>query len=251
MHILYLDESGGPNSWNEQKNFVLGGVAIHEGRIYSITKELNEIQKKYFPEISFPIEFHVTPIRQGKGPHFKPMSKDAREELISDIYEVIQKQYFPNLIAFAASIDASAVRNPNQVTHDCFEAVCQKFNLYLYHQYKQDNPNKGLLVIDRGREKQYLQIFSEFKNSEEVQKYLANIVDIPYFAACSETRMLQLADFVANAVWRYYEHEIDEEMKYILGKFYRGPKNHPTLGLTHITSRDACGCYACTYNRRY
>jgi len=251
MHILYLDESGGPNSWNEQKNFVLGGVAIHEGQIYSLTKELNDIQEKYFPGISFPIEFHVTPIRQGKGPYFKNMSLDARKELIQDVYRVIEKQYFPSLIAFATSIDATAVKNPTQVTHDCFEGVCQKFNLYLYHQYKQENPNKGLLVIDRGREKQYLQIFSEFKNSEEVQKYLANIVDIPYFTACRETRMLQLADFVANAVWRYYEKNECEEMNHIISRFYRGPRNYPTSGLTHLTLDDTCKCYACNYSSRY
>jgi hypothetical protein len=251
MHILYLDESGGPNSWNAQRNFVLGGVAVHEGQIYSITKDLNEIQEKYFPGISFPIELHVTPIRQGKGPYFKKMSKDAREELITDVFRVIKKQFFPSLIAFATSIDASAVKNPTQVTHDCFEEVCQSFNLYLYHQYRKDDPKKGLLVIDRGREKQYLQIFSEFKSSEEVQKYLANIVDIPYFTACRETRMLQVADFVANAVWRYYEHGIDQEMNLIIRKFYRGPRHHPTSGLTHITSDDTCGCYACTYNTGY
>ncbi len=46
MHILYLDESGGPYSWNVQKNFVLGGVAIHEGQIYNLTKAMNDLQEK-------------------------------------------------------------------------------------------------------------------------------------------------------------------------------------------------------------
>mgnify|MGYP006302027071 FL=1 len=148
MHLLYLDESGGPNSWQVQKNFVIGGVAIHEGQIYSISKQLDDIQKKYFPDIHVPIEFHVSPIRHGKGPHFNNFSKETREKIISDLYEIIHRQHYPNLIAFATSMNISMVRSPSQVCQNCFENVCQNFNLYLYHQYKRNNPSKGLLVIE-------------------------------------------------------------------------------------------------------
>lgn len=229
-----------------QKNFVLGGVAIHEGQIYSLTKELNDIQEKYFPGITVPIEFHITPIRKGKGPHFNKFSKETREQIIDDVFNIIHKTYFPNLIAFATSIDVSAVKSPNQVCRDCFENVCQNFNLFLYHQYKKGIPSKGMLIIDRGREKQYLQIYSEFKQSEAVEKYLGNIIDIPYFAACRETRMLQIADFCANAVYRYYESGITKQMDKILPRFYRGPKYHPTSGLNHIINDETCQCYACS-----
>jgi len=250
MHILYLDESGGPNSWNVQKNFVLGGVAVHEGQIYSLTKELNDLQEKYFPDIPVSIEFHVSPIRGGKGPHFGKFDKETREEIIDSVYEIISKQYFPNLIAFATDIDISAVKNPTQVSHSCFESVCQSFNLYLYHQYKKHIPSKGLLVIDRGREKQYLSQFNEFRDSEAVQKYLGNVVDIPYFTACAETRMLQLADFVANAVWLYYEKGITKQMDKILPRFYRGPSYQIMSGLNHIIEGEECECYACNFLRK-
>jgi len=249
VHILYLDESGGPNSWNTQKNFVLGGAAVHEGQIYTMSKELDALQEKYWPGISFSIEFHVSPIRHGKG-IFREMSRDLRENLIADVYKVIGKQIFPGFIAFATSIDASAVQNANQVTHDCFEEVCQNFNRYLYHQFKRDTPAKGLLVIDRGRDIIYRQLFREFKDSPDVQKYLAGIVDIPYFTACRETRMLQIADFIANAVWRYYEYGEDQALNEIIGRFYRGPRPYLDSGLAHITSDDTCDCYACTYKNK-
>lgn len=228
-----------------QKNFVLGGVAIHEGQIYTLNKELNTIQEKYFPGITVPIEFHVTHIRKGKGPHFNKFSEDVRERIIDDVYNIIQKAYFPNLIAFATSIDISAVKNPNQACHACFEDVCQNFNLFLYHQYKKGIPVKGLLIIDRGREKQYLQHFGEFKKSKAIQEYLGNIIDIPYFAACSETRMLQIADFCSNAVFRYYETDITQEIDKILPRFYFGPRYHPIFGLKHMTEDRTCQCYAC------
>ena len=245
MHILYLDESGSPNSWQVQRNFVIGGVAIHEGQIYSLSRALNAIQEKYFPGITVPIEFHVTPIRKGSGPYFNQFNRETRQNIIDDIYNIINRTYFPNLIAFATCIDVSAITHPNQECYDCFKDVSQNFNLFLYHQYTKGIPAKGMLIIDRGRERQYLEIYSEFKRSEEVTEYLGNIIDIPYFAACRETRMLQLADFVANAVFRYYESDIPDDMDIIMPRFYKGPRYHPISGLNHITAEAECQCYAC------
>jgi len=246
MRILYLDESGGPNSWNDQKNFVLGGVAVHEGQIYSLTRELNTLQEKYFPGISIPIEFHARPIRQGKGPHFNKFSFDTRSEIIDDIYDIIRKSGFPNIIPFATVIHVSAVINSNQVCRDCFTDVCQNFNLYLYDQYKKGFPGKGLLIIDRGREGQYRQHFGELKKSEAVEEYLGNIVDIPYFAACRETRMLQVADFVSNAIFRYYESDITDNFDKISSLFFKGTYRYPINGLNHITKDENCQCCVCT-----
>ena len=220
-------------------------MAIHEGQVYSLTKEMNDLQEKYFPGIKVSINFHASAIGYGKGPHFDKFNEAEREEILDDVYNILHKSYFPNLIAFATCIDISAVTGPSQVTYDCFRAICQNFNLFLYHQYRMGHRNKGMLIIDKGREKQYHQMFYEFKKSPDVQEYLANIIDIPYFGASSETRMLQLADFVANAVFRYYESGITKHMDLILPRFYRGPRYHPTRGLNHITQEATCQCYAC------
>jgi len=79
MYLLYLDESGDPNGWQIQKHFVLGGVAIHEGQIYTLNQKLDAIQKQYFPGISFPISFHATEIMRGKA-HFKDFAPNIREK---------------------------------------------------------------------------------------------------------------------------------------------------------------------------
>jgi hypothetical protein len=247
MYLLYLDESGGPNSWNIQKNFVIGGVALHEGQIYKLTKSLNEIQGKYFPGVTVPIEFHIAPIKMGRPPHFNNFTEEERHLIINEIYNLIERTVYPNLILFSSCIDISAVTDPNQASHDCFEDICQSFNKFLMHRYKRGFPEKGLLIIDRGREKQYIQHFSEFKRSPDVEKYLGNIVDIPYFGACSETRMLQLADFVANAVFRYYESDDKTNFDKIMPRLYKGPGFDPIWGLNHITKDNKCQCYACTY----
>ena len=41
MYILYIDESGDYNNWEENKNFVLAGVAVHEGQIGKISGRLD------------------------------------------------------------------------------------------------------------------------------------------------------------------------------------------------------------------
>lgn len=245
MHLLYLDESGEPNSWQVQKHFVLGGVAIFEGEIYGLTEELNAIQNKYFPGITIPITFHATEIRNGKG-HFRKFTPEIREQILADVYNVIRNTRFPSLIAFATALNISAVQNTMQVRRDTLEDICQRFNTFLRRQFKKGHPAKGLLIIDRNRAEQYRQLIADFQRSGTKYGYLGNIVDIPYFARCHETRMLQLADFCAYAVFRNYEREDTTYLDIIQPRFDRRHKNHPPDGLKHIT-KASCNCLACSW----
>jgi hypothetical protein len=245
-----LDESGDPFGWKQQRNFVLGGIAVHETQIYRLSNKLDQLQKEYFPDRQIPVEFHVTQIRNRKD-EYSSFSEDEREEIISKVYSILAKQRFPRVILFATSLDVSALPNRAAATQINFENICKNFNLNLYHSMlhakKTGKPfSKGLVIIDRGREKRYLQLFDEFRRSEEVEGYLANVVDIPYFGACSDTRMLQYADFVSNAVWRYYEYGDSEHIDQIKHLFYCGSENWPVSGLNHITKHD-CDCYSCSF----
>ena len=53
-----------------------------------------------------------------------------------------------------------------------------------------------------------------------------NIVDIPYFSASQDTRMLQLADFCVYAVYRYYEKDNPVYLNKILPRFDRRDLHH-------------------------
>jgi len=246
MYLLYLDESGDQKSWQIQRNYVLGGVAVHEGQVYALSKELDALQNHYFPGIAISIAFHVTEIR-GHKHHFERFAPAVREKIISDVYSIIQNTRFPNLIAFATCIDISSVQNPAQVRRTVFEDVCLRFNTFLLRQYKAGYPSKGMLIIDENRAPQYRELIEDFKNAGTKGGYLGNIADIPYFARCHETRMLQLADFCSNAVFRYYERGDDTHMKTILSRFDRRPSSLFLDGLKHIT-KNPCQCVAC-YNR--
>jgi len=243
MNLLYLDESGSADGWKVQDHFVLAGVAVHEGQIYGLTREIDAVQTKYFPSISIPVEFHATEIRRGKN-RFKDFNPSRREEILTDMYNVICNATYPNLVAFATAIHISAVENPMQARRIILEDICQRFNRFLTRKFKTGLPSKGLLIIDRNREEEYRQCISEFQSSGTKYGYIDNIVDIPYFARCHETRMLQLADFCANAVFRYYESDESKYLDMILPRFDKRSKEGPLDGLKHIT-KEECECYAC------
>jgi hypothetical protein len=247
MYLLYLDESGDPNGWQYQKNYVLAGVAIWEGQIWRLSCELDNLQDKYFHGISCPIAFHASDIRRGKGTHFENMKPELREEILKEVCNVVANSVFPSLVAFATTVDISAYESPLQVRRLTLEDVCARFNTFLMRQFKANKGSKGLLIIDRNREGEYRSLMADFKRDGVKSGYLGQIVDIPYFAGCSDTRMLQLADAVANAVFQYYEKGIAEYLDIILPKFDRREKDHPPDGLKHFTKNQPCPCPACNW----
>jgi len=243
MYLLYLDESGDPYSWQNQKSYVIGGLAVHEGQIHGISIQMDGIQNKYFPGIQIQIAFHASEIRRGKG-HFQGITPSRRTQILQDVYALMGNATFPNLIVFATAIDITAVKDPVQARRDTFEDVCEKFNAFLVHQYQRGHPAKGLLLIDENREAEYRVLVNDFKKQGTTHGYLGNVVDIPYFARCHQTRMLQLADFVANAIFEYYERNDSANLNIILHRFYGNAWGSLSAGLGHITQKK-CTCVTC------
>ncbi len=249
MYVIYLDESGDPNSWQNQNNFVIAGVAVHEGQIWQLTQQIEKIQGHYFPGISIPIKMHANEIRGGKG-RFRDLSEADRGQLLDEMYKVVSEARFPNLVAFATAIDISAVHTPEQALLDTFEDVAERVNMFLVRQFRRGHPDKGLLIVDRSTysENRYMTLISESRRSGTTHGYLGNIVDIPYFSQSGDTRMLQLADFCAYAAYRHYESRDDEYFNRILPRFDRRAPSHPPDGLKHIVAPgQSCDCVACSW----
>lgn len=247
MYLLYIDESGDPNGWQSQKHFVLAGVAVFEGQVHNLTKQLDSIQASYFPAIPVPLAFHATDIRAGHN-HFRNLHPSKREQLLDDLYESISTVRFPNLIAFATVMHISAAKNATQALRDTFEDIVQRFNIFLVRQYNAGYKNKGLLIIDRAREQRYRELVSDFHRSGTTYGYIGNIVDIPFFARRHDTRMLQLADLCANAVFRYYEVNDTKYFNKVLPRFDRRTPEHPPDGLKHLIHQ-SCSCQACSWRQ--
>jgi hypothetical protein len=247
LYLLYLDESGDPGAWTTgaQNHFVIGGVAVHEGKIREYSEKLDAIQAKFFPKIQVPIAFHASEIRNGKD-RFRELSPADRAVLLDDLYEVLHQARFPNLIAFATVMHISAVQNSDQVLHDTFEDVCQRFNTFLVRQYKAGFIDKGLLIIDQAHQDRYRHLVADFHEHGTAYGYLGNIVDIPYFSGRRDTRMLQIADLCASAVYQHYEHRDSGCFRKMYICLDRRARGKPAEGLKHLT-RVPCTCEACSW----
>ena len=245
MYLLYLDEAGDFNSWQNQNCAVLGGVAVHEGQLERISILVDQVQAKWFPGITLPLEFHASAIRAGKD-RFRSFTPADRALMLSDLFGLLSKEQFPQLVAFATAIDVSAVKTPTQALGDTFEDVCQRFNTFLVRGFGKGIKNKGLLVIDHSSysEPIYRDLISRFRSTGTRYGYLHNIVDTPFFTESHYTRFMQLADWVAWAAFRYHESKDPTYLDQILPRFDRSsPKSSPPDGFKHITAR-ACACRA-------
>jgi len=248
VYLLYVDESGDPNGWSNQANFVLGAVAIHEGQVFGLTKQLDGIQQKYFPATTIPIPFHAEEISSGHG-RFKSFDKVTRQSILHDVYDVIAKMSFPNLVLFAACVDDTALPSIAETLDVVLTDISSRFNIMLVRQFNYGAPNKGLMIVDQAHEDQYRKLVAGFQTKGSKYGLLTHIVDIPYFATRKDTRMLQLADFCAYAVFRYYERKDATYLEMILERFDRRSLRSPPEGLKHITQRPACQCVACSWRR--
>lgn len=245
MYLFYMDESGDPNGWNSQDNFVLGGVAVHEGQVRRLSRELSDVQERFFPGIAVPLEIHAQHIFSGKG-RFRRLEPRQRSDLLDEALNVIAGAGFPNLVAFVSAIHVSAVTSPRQALGDCLEDICQRFNTFLVRQFNAGYKDKGLLIMDRsGRDTRVRELMAEFERHGTSRGYLGNIVDVPHFADSSHTRMLQLADLLAFAGGRYFNANDDTFLVKVLPRIDRRSARGDRVGLKHIVgSGHRCSCMA-------
>ena len=234
MHLLYLDESGDPYSWDVYNTFVLAGVAVFEGELNKTVSCLDEIQKQFFPEIHVPLNFHADHIRNRRG-RFREMSECRRSQLLHSIYATISEAKRPGLVCFATVVDISWARPGRDACIGAFTEICRIFNLFLMKQFQSGHPSKGILIIDpSGREDRYRQCVTDLRVHGASWGHIGNIVDVPYFAQSKETRMVQLADFCAHAVYLNYERNRSEFFDMIQPRFARD-ENGGVYGLSHLT----------------
>ncbi len=255
MYLLYLDESGDTGNWQEQNSFVIAGIGVYEFRLKALKEKLKEVQNKYFPLIRIPVVFHATDIHSGNG-MFRKIQAEKREQLLKDLYSIISDNRPPNVFVFGAVMSIDAAKNPYKDRSRIFEEVVCGFNHSLVESYRVQQQgatgssrvgNKGLVIIDENRKEQYRELLDTFQEEGTTYGYLANIIDIPYFARCNDTPMLQLADLCAYALFRNYERQDDSYLNLILPRVYRTLDGR-MFGLKHITSQ-ACNCPACANNQ--
>jgi hypothetical protein len=204
MHIVYLDESG---THAEARYFIVAGLAVFERDAFYLTQAVERLQLEYFPEVSEPITFHAAPLHAPEGrvePPFDQLGRDRRHQLYKDVIGVMENSHAR---LFAIAIEKAFI-TPEHPYARGVEEVANRFDLLL-----------GRILRDRGEDQRGLMVISESSYEENLTTIarqiwsqghrwgsLHRMADNPFFAPAQGSRVLQLADFVANAAFSYYEN---------------------------------------------
>lgn len=249
MYLLYLDESGTQTS---ARHFVLAGVAIYETGIHWVSHELDRIQFRYFPETRETVLFHATSLRSQDNARLpEPLSqldRATRLNILDDLYEVAQSVYGT---FFAVVIDKSYLSPGEDPYERALEEMLSRFDRFLGRMYRERNQrDKGLLVIAESNYKERLEAVARQIALEGTRwRELHDIVDIPFFTLSRNSRMLQIADLIANTVYGRYEAGHTTQFDRILPKFDQD-ESRRMHGLVHLC-RDRTTCYLpCCLTRR-
>lgn len=209
MHLLYLDESGSVAD-PKQQYFVLAGVAIFERKTHWVEQPLNAIAAQFSPSNPNSIELHGSPMRSGSD----GWRNHPREQRISAIQEALKKgiaESFPaGVRLFGAVVKKSALVGSDPVEH-AFEQLSNRFDLFLKREYaKYDNPQRGLILFDKSSTEKRIQTLArDFKYSGHAWGQTRNYAEVPVFLDSKASRLIQLADLVAFALYRHFEHNDD------------------------------------------
>jgi len=252
MHILYVDESGAVDN-PEVKYFVLAGISVFERGLYHLIKAADDLVASFQIENREDVELHGSPMYSGRDIWRKIGKRDRREKMISDALSLLVAQKAVKLFAVAIELPPATQFDP---TERAFEEICNRFNLFLLRQNQSRDELKnnkahgqrGLIVMDNSKHEQPLQkLARQYRDYGGRWGKFGNLAEVPLFVDSRASRLVQLADLVAYAVWRKYEHKDGRFFDPLIPLF--DTDKGIAHGLVHYKSSvEDCFCHAC-YSR--
>ena len=244
MHLLYLDGSGSVKNPNE-RYFVLAGIAVFERQIYHLISKTDQFVASLNLDDAHDVELHGSVIANGSKTPWKGRApRQKRLEIIERGLDLLRDAHW-GVRGFAVAVDKSA-EAPNDPVEYAFEEICNRFNLFLKRLYREKgNPQRGLIVMDDSHYENTLQgLARRFREEGTRWGKLRNIAEVPLFVDSAASRPIQIADLLAWAVWRRYEHNDTRYFDRIVDRFDKeGGVFHGLVHRRHAA--DNCYCPAC------
>lgn len=244
MYLLYLDDSGSISNQDEEY-FVLGGVCLPETSIYWHTEKIDAIAKRINQAAPVSIEFHASEIYSGKSAPWNSYKKPDRINIIREVLNTFRDAYLDTVI-FACAIQKQAFKNQD-IMQMAFEDLCSRFQMYLNRMYaKKKESTNGIIVFDKNAyEGPLQQLTIQFKQmGTKWGTKINNICEVPFFVDSKASRLIQLADHIAYAVFRRYNAQDLKYFNCIEGRF--DSESGKIYGLSHKASMPSpCTCPSC------
>lgn len=205
MHLLYLDESGSVAD-PAQGHFVLAGVAVFERKTHWIEESLNTVAARFSADDPHAVELHGSPMRSGSD-GWRNHPREDRLRAIEDALRLgIVKNVGKGVRLFGAVVKKTALVGVDPVEH-AFEQLTSRFDLFLKRLYaKHNDPQRGLMLFDKSSTEIRIQTLArEFKFAGHRWGQTKNYAEVPVFLDSKASRLIQLADLVAFALYRHHE----------------------------------------------
>jgi Protein of unknown function (DUF3800) len=203
MYLLYVDESGSPQDPNQQY-FVLAGVAVFERKTHWLEQALDNLASRIDPNEPEKWELHGSPMRNGNK-EWRRFPKEQRQDWIKEGLKICADAKQTPLFAAVVKRERAAVDGIDPVIF-CFEQLASRFDMFLGRRYNNGDPQRGLMLFDESSTEQRLQALARtFKHQGHRFGKLHNFAEVPVFLDSKATRLIQLADLIAFAIFRHYE----------------------------------------------
>jgi hypothetical protein len=154
---------------------------------------------------------------------------------MNDVYGVISQVAGQRIVLFAAVIEKNALLRKYggrvEPYEQAFEGLCTMFNLFLRKvQARQGSVQRGIIVFDEARpslSRQIRTLLAKFQAGGSRWITINSLVETVFFFDSRTSRIMQLADFTAHAVYHWYETGDAQHLTAIQHKFDReGRRQH-------------------------
>jgi hypothetical protein len=130
-----------------------------------------------------------------------------------------------------------------------FEDLCSRFDIFLNRERNAGERQRGLLILDESAHETTLhRMAREFRTLGTKWGVVKNLAETPLFVNSKVSRIVQLADHIAYAVFRRYNAHDAQYFDIIASKF--DSVDNVVHGLVHKQHVDPqCMCVACLSRR--
>lgn len=243
MYFLYLDDSGSPGNLDEDY-FVLGGLAIHEDNVRWLTHQIDLLAVSIDSINPGGLEFHAAECFRGVEIPWKGMRRDQRIETIKNVLCCIEKDRSP-IYVYGCAVHKTSFPHEDPVVK-AFEDISSRFSYFVDHHPVKDQQQKGIIIIDKSSYELGLQsLVKDFRLSgNRWGRQLRNICEVPLFIDSKASRLIQLADHIAYAIFRRYNNGDLNYFNCIEDKFEEYDGKIQSLTHWHHLKK-SCTCPSC------
>ena len=246
VYLLYLDDAGSVRNVDEEY-LVLGGVCVHEPQVHWFTRQLDKLAEEINPANPQEVEFHASEIFSRRAKVWRNRTRDDARGLIKAVLRVLVESY-ETARAFACAVHKSSYPDKDPVVL-AFEDLCSRFDLFLDRLQALGDRQRGILILDKSTYETTLQkLAQDFRVGGTRWGKIHHLVETPLFVDSRASRLIQLADHIAYAVFRRYNAGDAQYFDVFASRFDQ--EEGIIHGLSHKqTNNPHCMCPAC-FSRR-